>query len=286
MSRALILDFDASVKPLPGAQVIALADRQEAIRFGCRKKALRALGRDLPPVLDARPPVVFLGSGDYHHVSYLLIERLRALDTRLQVVVFDNHPDNMRYPFGIHCGSWVWHVSRLPFVARVHVAGITSADVEAVRLWENHLAPLYSGKVVYWCVGRNLRAMRLLGMRHSRSFSSMRALLDELATALAAAPEPVYLSIDKDVLAPDVVRTNWDQGVMCLEELTAAIGRLHGRILASDVTGEVSSYRYRSGFKRFLSGLDRQPEIPDGTLSEWQARHQQVNLQLLSLLSP
>jgi len=286
MSRALILNFDESVKPLPGTEVIPLANRQEAIRFGCRKTALHELGRELATALDARPPVVFLGSGDYHHVSYLLIERLRTLDTRIQVVVFDNHPDNMRYPFGIHCGSWVWHVSRLPFVARVHVAGITSTDVETGRLWENHLAPLYSGKVVYWCVQRNLSAMRRLGIRHSRSFPSMPALLDDLAAALAAAPEPVYLSIDKDVLAPDVVQTNWDQGVMRLEELTAAIRMLQGRIIASDVTGEVSSYRYRSRFKRLLSRLDAQPEISERTLNEWQVQHQKINGQLLSLLSP
>ena len=286
MPRALILDFDDSVKPLPGVHAIPLGNRQEAIRFGCRRQALDELGRQLAPALDARPPVVFLGSGDYHHVSYLLIERLRALNTRIQVVVFDNHPDNMRYPFGIHCGSWVWQVSRLPFVARVHVVGITSTDVEGGHLWENHLAPLYSGKVTYWCVQRNLRAMRFIGIRHSRSFPSIAAMLEEFTAALASAPEPVYLSIDKDVLAREAVQTNWDQGVMRLEEIMAAIRLLQGRILASDVTGEVSSYRYRSRFKRFLSGLDRQPEIPERVLSEWQAQHQQVNRQLLSLLAP
>ena len=286
MSRALILDFDDSVKLLPGADSIPLGNRQEAIRFGCRKQVLNELGRELAPILDARPPVVFMGSGDYHHVSYLLIERLRALNTRIQIVVFDNHPDNMRYPFGIHCGSWVWHVSRLPFVARVHVVGITSTDVEGGRLWENYLAPLYSGKVAYWCVQRNLRAMRFFGIRHSRSFPSMAALFDDFSATLASASEPVYLSIDKDVLVREVVQTNWDQGVMRLEELTAAIRMLQGRIIASDVTGEVSSYRYRSRFKRFLSGRDRQPEIPERTLNEWQTQHQQVNRHLLSLLAP
>ena len=286
MSRALILDFDRAVKPLPGTNALALGDWQEAIRFGCRKTTLHELDPLLAPALAARPPLVFLGSGDYHHVSYLLIERLRALGTRIQVVVFDNHPDNMRYPFGIHCGSWVWHVSRLPFVARVHVAGITSKDVEAGHLWENHLAPLYSGKVVYWCVDRNLRAMQRLGIRHSRAFASMPVLLEELAAALSSAPEPVYLSIDKDVLARDVVQTNWDQGVMRMEELMNAIRRVRGRLVASDVTGEVSSYRYRSRFKRLLSGLDRQPEIPERILDDWQTRHQEVNRQLLSLLAP
>ena len=286
MTRPLILDFDASVKPLPGAQAIALQHHQEAIRFGCRKAVLHDLGRELAPALDTQPPVVFLGSGDYHHVSYLLIERLRSLNARIQVVVFDNHPDNMRYPFGIHCGSWVWHVSRLPFVARVHVVGITSTDVEAGRLWENHLTALYSGKVAYYCVQRNLRAMRRLGIRHAYTFPSVAALLEQLFATLAATPEPVYLSIDKDVLASDVVQTNWDQGVMRLEELATAIRWLQGRILASDVVGEVSTYRYRSLFKRLLSGLDRQPEIPVQTLDEWQTRHQQVNRQLLSLLAP
>ena len=286
MTQSLIIDFDASVKPLPGTRTLALQHLQEAIRFGCRKALLRDLGRELAPALDTQPPVVFLGSGDYHHVSYLLIERLRALGTRIQVVVFDNHPDNMRYPFGIHCGSWVWHVSRLPFVARVHVVGITSTDVEAGRLWENHLAALYSGKVAYYCVQRNLRAMRVLGIRHSRSFPSVTALLDELFATLATTPEPVYLSIDKDVLARDVVQTNWDQGVMRLEELASAIRMLQGRLLASDVVGEVSVYRYRSLFKRLLSGLDRQPEIPEQTLNDWQAQHQHVNRQLLALLAP
>ncbi len=285
MSRPLILDFDHSVR-LPDADVISLSGHQESIRFGCRMSVLRALGRELGPALDARPRVVFMGSGDYHHISYLLIERMRSLNTRIQVVVFDNHPDNMRYPFGIHCGSWVWHVSRLPFVARVHVIGITSTDVESAHLWENHLGPLYSGNVVYWCVQKNLRAMRFIGIRHSRSFPSVASLLAQLRPALTATIEPFYLTIDKDVLAHDVVQTNWDQGVMRLEELTEAIDMLEGRIIASDIVGDVSSYRYQSRFKRLLSGLDHQPSIPDETLGEWQAQHQRVNLRLLSLLSP
>jgi hypothetical protein len=151
-------------------------------------------------------------------------------------------------------------------------------------VWENHLAPLRSGKVVYWCVQRSLRAMRLFGVRHARSFASTAAMLEALGAAVAAAPEPVYLSIDKDVLAREVVQTNWDQGVMRLEELTAAIEMLRGRLIAADVVGDVSSYRYRSRLKRFLSGLDGQPKIPEDSLAEWQAQHQRVNAQLLSLL--
>jgi Arginase family len=284
MTRALILDFDESIRPLPETDVVPLRDRQESIRFGCRMPALRALGREIAPALDSHAALVFLGSGDYHHVTYLLVDRLRSLGAPIQLVVFDNHPDNMRYPFGIHCGSWVWHVSRLPFVARVHVVGITSKDVEGAHLLENHLGPLYSGKVRYWCVQRTLRAMRSLGIRHSRSFPSVDALLGDFSAVLADSAEPVYLSIDKDVLAGDVVETNWDQGVMRLEELIIAIQMMRGRIVGCDVTGDVSSYRYHSPFKRLLSGLDGQRQIPDHLLGEWQAQHQRVNQQLLSLL--
>lgn len=285
MTKALILDFDGSVGLLPDSIVVPLQERQEAIRFACRMATLRAMGMDLAPYLSHSPPTVFMGSGDYHHVSYLLIERLRSLAVPLQVVVFDNHPDNMRYPFGIHCGSWVAHVSRLPFVSCVHVIGITSEDVQGRHLWENHLRPLYAGRVRYWCIGRDLGAMRLLGIRRSQSFATADELLDQFASESRTWTGPVYLSIDKDVLSRDAVQTNWDQGVMTLEELGRAIGMLRGLVIASDVTGDVSSYRFSTRYKRILSALDQQPEIPAGSLQRWQGVHQAVNRQLLSMLA-
>lgn len=281
MTRALILDFDGSVRGLPATDAIPLQHRQESIRFGCSLAALRALDKELP----ATPPLVFLGSGDYHHVSVLLIERLRSLGAPIQVVVFDNHPDNMRYPFGIHCGSWVSHVSRLPFVTSVHVLGITSSDVEGLHVGENHLRALHSGRVRYWCIGRDLRALRRLGIRHSRSFPSAADLLGCFAEESRTWTEPVYVSIDKDVLGPTVVQTNWDQGVMTLEDLEEGIASIRNLVVASDVTGDVSSYRYASRWKRILTWLDRQPEIPGGLLPVWQEQHRAVNQRLLATLA-
>ncbi|MCU1348633.1 MAG: hypothetical protein JWO56_1663 [Acidobacteria bacterium] len=284
MPSALILDFDGSVRGLPGAVVVPVRDRQEEIRFGCRLASLRRLGEELGPRLDANRGVVFAGSGDYHHLSYLLIERLRRLGTHMEVVVFDNHPDNMRYPVGIHCGSWVGHVSRLPFVSRVHVVGITSTDVEGAHAIENQLAPLRAGRVVYWTVGRNLAALRRLGVTESRSFATVSELFAALGETLAATAAPLYLSIDKDVLAPDVVRTNWDQGVMRFEELASMLATLQPRCIGSDVVGDVSSYRYQGWFKRLLSRLDRQPEIPPELLEAWQGEQAGVNSRLVGVL--
>ncbi|MBV8545273.1 MAG: arginase family protein [Acidobacteria bacterium] len=276
MMRPLVLDFDGSVQELSDTDRFPLQHRQESIRFGCNMAALRALGQEIPAV----PPIVFLGSGDYHHVSYLLIERLRVLQRSIQVVVFDNHPDNMRYPFGIHCGSWVWHVSRLPFVKCVHILGITSSDVEGWRVWENHLRALRSGRVRYWCIGRDLRALRRLGASGSQSFDSAGDLLNRFAAESSTWKEPVYLSIDKDVLQPAVVQTNWDQGVMTLEDLEQGIDTIGSLVVASDVTGDVSAYRYSSNWKRVLTWLDRQPEIPASLLNVWQKQHQAVNQRL------
>jgi arginase family enzyme len=280
MPRTVVLDFDDAVQPIKGTIRVPLQEWQDRIRFGCRLSLLRDLGREIGTQVD-EASTVFLGSGDYHHVSLLLIERMESLGRPIQVVVFDNHPDNMRYPFGIHCGSWVAHVSRLPFVSCVHVVGITSSDVEGAHVLENHLPSLRSGKVVYWCIGKRLKALRALGVRDSRSFESVSELLGRLGEL---SDEPIYLSIDKDVLSPAAAQTNWDQGVMQIEDLESAIRTLESRTVAADVVGEVSAYRYRSPFKRLLSRLDAQPVIEPASMKAAHAAHHEINQRLLSAL--
>jgi arginase family enzyme len=140
----LILDFDRSVGPIPGATELALSDWQEAIRFGCTLRTFNRLGRYLDAQMPADYGTVLMGSGDYHHLTWPLVQRQRSRGP-FQLVVFDNHPDNMRFPWGIHCGSWVRRVAMLPFVTHVHVVGITSGDIGAKHAWENYLRPLRAG---------------------------------------------------------------------------------------------------------------------------------------------
>ena len=51
---------------------------------------------------------------------------------------------------------------------------------------------------------------------------------------------PVYISIDKDILSTDVVKTNWDQGEMKEEELYDLLEKIGSaaRIIAMDICGE------------------------------------------------
>lgn len=289
--KPIILDFDQSVKPLPEEKRISLGHFQEAVRLGCTLKTFSKLNtflddQQLPSGTQKEGVCpVFIGSGDYHHISHLLISRFQSLQQPLKVIVFDNHPDNMLYPFGIHCGSWIWHLSQLPFVKEIHVLGINSSDVEIKHALENHLRALIKDKVHYWCVQKNLAWMKWLGIHRSYSFDSIKTMIRAFFNEFSNNTNPVYLSIDKDVLSEKDVHTNWDQGVMKLSELKEAIIRLKPYIVGCDITGEVSNYHYKKFSKKFLSFLDQQPKVSDYNLQEWQAEHHIVNQEILRSLS-
>ncbi|KAB7770558.1 arginase family protein [Xanthomonas maliensis] len=285
MSPALVLDLDGSNGQPPGGRVVALQHWQERIRFGCSHATLRQFVQELQPALADSHGTVLLGSGDFHHLSWPLIQRVAERSARpLQVVVLDNHPDNMRYPFGVHCGSWVRQVAALPQVARVHMVGLCSSDAGSAHCWEQYLTPLRQGRLHYWCLGVDTRWARLLGCADAvHGFDEVHALLTAFA-ARADAQLPVYLSIDKDVFAEHVARTNWDQGRFDMAAMHQFLEALKGPLIGSDITGEISHYRYRSWFKRLLSALDGQqpPELPQ--LRFWQAGQHALNRRLLGLL--
>ncbi|GAA5114557.1 hypothetical protein GCM10023211_24160 [Orbus sasakiae] len=289
MKTPIILNFDNSVGNIDGALTISLADYQERIRFGCSQQHYRSLCEHLAPLLpDHHYGPVLMGSGDYHHLSLFLIERLAqhySATNPIQVVIFDNHPDNMRFPFGIHCGSWVSHVAKLPFVSHVHVMGICSNDIGNAHCFENRLLPLYRKKLTYWTLNHNTQWAKYLGL--SKAFRCFHSA-DEMISAFIATQDklalPTYLSIDKDVLSEHVIKTNWDQGQLAVYHLADTITALGHDIIGSDITGELSSYHYQTRWKRVLSSLDAQPDIALDKLHEWQGEQHQLNRQLLTLL--
>lgn len=281
-SAPVVLDLDGSLGSLPARLVLPLREWEESLRFAATWRAMRRFGATLDAMLPERHGTVFMGSGDFHHLSLPLIER-RGREGRFQVVVLDNHPDNMRFAWGVHCGSWVRRVAALEQVSHVHVLGITSSDIGARRAWENYLAPLRRGKLTYWSLEVDVSWARRLGMAaRFRPFATPDELVDAFCREYAQ--EPTYLSIDKDVFAPDVARTNWDQGVFGEDHALAVIMALQGNLVGSDVTGEISAYRYRNPVKRWLSALDNQPLVGGAELAGWQAGQHALNLRLLEAL--
>lgn len=293
----LILDIDHSVSRLRTNEVrCELAAWQEAVRFGCSWRVFASLELALQGCLPERYHGVFFGSGDFHHLSFFLLKeaakRYRLSPGSLDVIVLDNHPDNMRYPFGIHCGSWVSHAAQLQCVRRVHVVGITSSDISLVHAWENRLAPLWNRKLVYWSVGVHAGWLSCLGRAGQiRTFADADTLVKELEHAIREA-DRLYLSIDKDVLSPETVPTDWDQGVFTLEHVqriaclcSGDAAEQHARLVGFDITGECSSYTFKSPFKRFLTRLDGRAASPDqNTLCAAQEEHRRINEKLLSCL--
>jgi hypothetical protein len=283
----LVLELDDSLRALdyPGLVRIGLGDWQDGLRFGCTGRVWRAFSAHLDPVLPAAHGVVLTGSGDFHHLSALLIARAHR-HAGLRVLVCDNHPDNMRFPFGIHCGSWVAHVARMPHVARVDVAGICSPDVAWPHAWENHLGLLLRGKVRYWTIGARIGWTRLLGLREVvRDFDDAADLVRALLEEISRERGPLYLSIDKDVLHESVARTHWDQGQMELDGLLRFIDAAAPRLVGGDITGEISVFRYRTRWKRWLSALDGQSGIVLDEPLRWQRRQNEVNVALLDAFS-
>lgn len=283
----IVLDLDGSTGVPDGAMHLSLQDWQARLRFGCRRSVLSAFEHHLDTLLPPEYGTVLMGSGDFHHLSLPLVKRLTEKRQRpLRLLVIDNHPDNMRYLFGVHCGSWVRRVAMLPNVSHVHVLGITSADIGRGHAWENYLTPLLAGKLSYWSIGVDTGWSRLLGMQQAfRNFDSAATLTEAVCSMLAENREDTYLSIDKDAFSPEVVRTNWDQGQLLEMQLMQMIDALQGQLVASDITGDVSEYHHPSAWKRWLSAGDEQTlAIPAATLLEWQAQQQALNRRLVTRL--
>lgn len=289
MTHPIILNFDQSVGEIKNAKIIDVTQWQDTIRFGCSEKKFCQFKAELQQSLPEHYGTVLMGSGDYHHISLLLIERLAkqySADNPIQVIVFDNHPDNMRYLFGIHCGSWVSYVASLPFVSHVHVLGITSHDIGLSHFWENRWKPLFQKKLTYWSLDVNVSWAKKIGLGQAfRHFSTPDDLIASFLSEQYHSAEPVYLSIDKDVLSEKVIHTNWDQGQLQTYHLLDTITSLKQRIVASDITGELSIWQPSNWFKRLLSSLDKQPAIDADNLINWQQAQHQLNLTLLKALS-
>lgn len=289
MTHPIILNFDQSVGEINNAKIIDVTQWQDTIRFGCSEKKFCQFKAELQQSLPEHYGTVLMGSGDYHHISLLLIKRLAkqySADNPIQVIVFDNHPDNMRYLFGIHCGSWVSYVASLPFVSHVHVLGITSHDIGLSHFWENRWKPLFQKKLTYWSLDVNVSWAKKIGLGQAfRHFSTPDDLIASFLSEQYHSAEPVYLSIDKDVLSEKVIHTNWDQGQLQTYHLLDTITSLKQRIVASDITGELSIWQPSNWFKRLLSSLDKQPAIDADNLLNWQQAQHQLNLTLLKALS-
>ncbi len=155
-------------------------------------------------------PLCFWGTGDYHYITYA---RLRALRLPLTLVLVDHHHDCAPAQGSlITCGNWVRHALELPWIHRV--------------LWIGGARPEWGG------FRPHPKVIRVAETAPPDPFGSWLGKM---------VPTPcLYLSIDKDVLAPSDAITTWDAGDLPLANLLAWVRELsrHRRVVAADVGGE------------------------------------------------
>jgi hypothetical protein len=230
------------------------------------------------------------GSGDFHHVSLALLRRQRR---PFNLLVLDNHPDWMRaIPF-LHCGTWLNHAACLPQVQQVfHVGGNMDFD-NAFR----RLAPwplLRAGKVRVFPAIRYFRRGAWGNIinepvRPNEHSPVSSARLDELLLPYRSqlASYPLYISLDKDVMAPEYAAVNWDSGHLTLPEvegiLKAFVKAAGGNLLAMDILGDWSPVQTRGLLRRLLHWTEHPKLATDpeqaNRLNQW------TNLVLLKTMS-
>ncbi|MGH9677706.1 MAG: hypothetical protein ACRD36_11445, partial [Candidatus Acidiferrum sp.] len=130
-----ILDMDRSLvaqsalrRRLP--QIVPLEAWGPRIRLACGARRFRRFAAELAKQLggstDHLPSLTMFGSGDFHHVTLALLARLAV---PCNLLVIDKHPDWMRNIPVLHCGTWLWHATRLPTIHTIyHVGGDIDFD--------------------------------------------------------------------------------------------------------------------------------------------------------------
>ncbi|MCX7795984.1 MAG: arginase family protein [bacterium] len=74
----------------------------EGIRYLCPLEKLEELDRRIPRY---RSSIAFIGSGDFHYITYLFLRRIRE---PFNLLLIDNHLDiNGTFDGFISCGSWL-----------------------------------------------------------------------------------------------------------------------------------------------------------------------------------
>lgn len=147
--------------------------------------------------------VHLLGSGNYHYLSLLWLERI---EEEFSLFLMDNHTDLSDNAFGemLSCGSWVKEALGLPHLKKVYLWGVNPKYIE-------EQSPLDSKVMV-------VTDTKALGRG-----------------------EKIYISIDLDVLGREYAATDWDQGQKSLPELLSVLEDLKDfEILGVDICGQKS----------------------------------------------
>ncbi|WP_167956696.1 arginase family protein [Anaerosporobacter faecicola] len=157
----------------------------------------------------------FIDSGNFHYVSKIWTDRIYI---PFSLIVFDHHPDMQPSLFSnlLSCGCWVKAaLDTNPNLQRVILVGAEEKLLQNVAVSYRNRVHVYSQEK----------------LQHEEGWK---------AFAREYVKEPVYISIDKDLLNNDSAITDWDQGIFSIEELKKLLSLILDKeeVLGIDICGE------------------------------------------------
>ncbi|MCX5707150.1 MAG: hypothetical protein NTW13_05830 [Candidatus Omnitrophica bacterium] len=302
-----ILDFDASLikqKKILSSykhEIINLKDIAPHSRLWMDKKTKAKIMERLSGSQNNSP--TFLGSGDFHHISSLLINEF---DQPMSVIIFDFHPDWDILPPRFGCGSWVTEILKNKNILKIVLIGVSSDDLSSASIQSGNLKALEGDRlevypyqhqptnVLFRSVPENI------SLTVKKRFFCNKIYWDELkdkdlqvffSSMLSRIPtKKVYVSIDKDCLKSKYALTNWEEGLLSLDELLLMLRLIRDNfdIAGLDITGDYSKNFTAGRFKSFISRLDhprpvKADKIPESVIT---AINELTNLKILETLYP
>jgi len=303
-----ILDFDASLIKQPellkkyrpeiinlsalGPKARLWMDRQTRLEIIERTRSLE------------KNSITFLGSGDFHHISSILIEKFNQ---PFSLVVFDFHPDWETLPPKFGCGSWVTQALKNRNIKKCVLVAVSSSDISTAGIESGNLGALKDNRLEIYPYRHKPSRVLLrripenISLNIKKKFWGSQIYWNELAernlanfffSVVRSLPtKQVYVSIDKDCLAKDYALTNWEEGLLSLEELLIMLKIIKENldIIGLDICGDYSPIFITSKVKAFFSRLDHPKDIAANHLSDSliNTTNQTTNLKILeTLLTP
>ncbi len=248
-----------------------------------------------------RNSITFLGSGDFHQLSNILIDQF---DEPISVIVFDAHPDWEALPPRLGCGSWINETLRNKNILKCILIGISSADISTMRLQSANLASLANDKLeIYpylhqpsWVFFKRTPSNISLKVKEYLFANKIiwteirnKNLSEFILSVIKRLPaKKVYLSVDKDCLKSDYALTNWEEGMLSLDELLLMLKviKQNSDIIGADIVGDYSPILIQGKIKKLCSRLDHPKRIRAYNLSpdEISRINEETNLKILETL--
>ncbi len=258
-----ILDFDSSVTSQKNLlakynrspnfiSTVNMLDYAPRVRMWLDGRDLPALRQRLEP--SDRNKITLYGSGDFHHISALLIDQFSE---DFCVVVFDFHPDLDKTFPKFSCGSWVNLIARKAAIKKIVMIGPSSEDLSFPHNMTFNFSDFKDGRV------------ELYPFYHEPSITAFKRIVWDnlrdkdikqfMAGIIGRLPSKnVYISIDKDCLKRDYAVTNWEEGPITLDWMLDALKVLKDKanVIGMDITGDYSPIMADSFLKRICTAWD------------------------------